>query len=542
MPLRSNEYTPPARWPAPEAYHGGSYGNGHVNGNGYYPPQTAYEDYYDGEPVESIGQPLMAAIVSALLPGIGHAMAGHRRTGRVMFTAMLILVATIGIAYVGLGRSGIAGLAVDVEVLSVIFMGTIVLGFAWAAAIVSAFLINKPDYMTSGQRAGASAVISVLCLLVLIPAVLAAYYTNLQRDTIGSIFTSGADAKPNFFADKPRVNILLLGSDAAEGRDSVRTDTVMVASIDTMTGRTVQFSLPRNLQNVPFPNGTRADQAFPNGFTGEPVDNYLLNAIYRHGLEHPDLVPDASNPGVALLEQGVEAALDVEIDYYIIIDLKGFEGIVDALGGVKVVVQPEGNPPRPIPIGGQRNPDGSVKKAPSGELPLGNVELDGYQALWYARSRFYSDDYHRMARQQCVLGAIARQATPANVLLGYQELAKTATNSVETDIPEEAFQSLVELAAKGGTAKITGVSFDNKVIKASEPDYGEIRAIVRNAINEAIEDAKPTETPAPSGDPSAAAMSLAGYSADLRTQATDEAEGEPEPGDAISIDEVCEYW
>ena len=54
---------------------------------------------------------------------------------------------------------------------------------------------------------------------------------------------------------------------AAPGREGVRTDTVIVASIDTHTGDTTLFSLPRNLENLPFPPGSPLAAAYPNGFT-----------------------------------------------------------------------------------------------------------------------------------------------------------------------------------------------------------------------------------------------------------------------------------
>jgi anionic cell wall polymer biosynthesis LytR-Cps2A-Psr (LCP) family protein len=76
-----------------------------------------------------------------------------------------------------------------------------------------------------------------------------------------------------------------------------------------------------------------------------------------------------------------------------------------------------------------------------------------------------------MARQQCVLGAIARQATPINVLKGYQRLARSAKDSIVTDIPGDALESMVMLAAKGKTAKITTVSFNSKVINTGDPDF-----------------------------------------------------------------------
>ncbi len=69
--------------------------------------------------------------------------------------------------------------------------------------------------------------------------------------------TSGPDVeKPDPWADQPRVNVLLIGSDAGADRTGVRPDTMILASIDTASGNTVLFSLPRSLQHAPFAGGT----------------------------------------------------------------------------------------------------------------------------------------------------------------------------------------------------------------------------------------------------------------------------------------------
>jgi LCP family protein required for cell wall assembly len=503
---------------------GAAYGtNGHGSGS-----QWATQD---GD--NAYGRALIAATVSVILPGIGHAMAGHKRTGRVLFSAVLLLIATAAIAYVGLGRARLAALTVDTTALTWIVYGALGLGVAWSLVVVSAFLVNRPAVMTVAQRLGATVLVGLLAVTVFATGAGAAYYANTQLDLVSSVFpnTRKGVHKPNFFAGKPRVNIMLLGSDAGEDRTGVRTDTVIVASINTKSGRTVMFSLPRNLLNVPFPEGSAAAQEFPNGFHGTPTANYMLNAVYKYGHDHPDLVPHSFDPGAALLQQGVEATLGVKVDYYMMIDLRGFAGIVNALGGIKVVVKKERG--RPIPIGGEHNPDGSVKAYPHGSLPLGKQKLNGYQALWYARSRFYADDYFRMARQQCVLGAIARQATPINVLKGYQRLAKTAKDAIVTDIPSDALESMVTLAAKGKTAKITTVSFNNKVINTGNPDFEVIHQKVQAALEAAAGDARPK----PSSTPSATSTAKA-----TATPSSPHTTSSAAPGEAVSVDDVCEYW
>jgi anionic cell wall polymer biosynthesis LytR-Cps2A-Psr (LCP) family protein len=139
-----------------------------------------------------------------------------------------------------------------------------------------------------------------------------------------------------------------------------------------------------------------------------------------------------------------------------------------------------------------------------------------------------------MARQQCVLGAIARQATPINVLKGYQRLAKTAKDSIVTDIPSDALESMVTLAAKGKTAKITTVSFTNKVINTGDPDFDVIHQKVQAALEGAANDARPKPSSTPSSATSTAKSTA--------TPSTPHTTSSAVPGEALSVDDVCEYW
>ena len=109
-----------------------------------------------------------------------------------------------------------------------------------------------------------------------------------QRDLIAGVFADDGESAtvvdtPDPFGDQERVNVLLLGGDGGEGRDGVRTDTVIVASIDTETGDTTLFSLPRNLEDLPFPADSPLAEVYPDGFDAGDESESLLNAVYRNG-------------------------------------------------------------------------------------------------------------------------------------------------------------------------------------------------------------------------------------------------------------------
>ncbi len=117
----------------------------------------------------------------------------------------------------------------------------------------------------------------LLVAAVVAPAVLVGRLAATQRDLIAGVFdedgeSATVDDRPDPFGDKERVNVLLLGGDGGEGREGVRTDTVIVASIATDTGATTLFSLPRNLEDLPFPADSPLGAIYPEGFrSGEVI-------------------------------------------------------------------------------------------------------------------------------------------------------------------------------------------------------------------------------------------------------------------------------
>ena len=63
-----------------------------------------------------------------------------------------------------------------------------------------------------------------------------------------------------------RYNILLLGGDAGPDRDGLRPDSISVVSVDAETGQAVTIGLPRNLESVPFAEGSPLADAYPEGY------------------------------------------------------------------------------------------------------------------------------------------------------------------------------------------------------------------------------------------------------------------------------------
>ena len=253
--------------------------------------------------------------------------------------------------------------------------------------------------------------------------------------------TTTTTTLPEGFPAKGRVNILLMGGDSGVGRRGIRTDTMIVVSIDPATGWVAMFGIPRNLWGLPLPPGHPAQGTFACG----DCFGAIANEIYPWGLSRPDLFGEES-PGAAAAEDLLGHLLGIDIHYFALVDLAGFVDVIDALGGVDIVVQ------HPIHDDEYPNVDGtySVK-----DLAPGTYHMDGYQALYYARSRHATDDFNRMGRQRCVLQAVAEQSNPLT-LLGRFDVIK---ESVLTDLPDSAILYLIDLLPEVDTDEIVSIRF-----------------------------------------------------------------------------------
>ena len=107
--------------------------------------------------------------------------------------------------------------------------------------------------------------------------------------------------------------------------------------------------------------------------------------------------------------------------------------------------------------------------------------LDGYHALWYARARHGSDDYHRMARQREVQQALLSQFQPGQVLSKFQAVASAGVQTVDTDIPQGALSAFVRLARDARSQPITDLEIVPPTYSNVYPDYDVIHADVAAA-------------------------------------------------------------
>jgi hypothetical protein len=151
------------------------------------------------------------------------------------------------------------------------------------------------------------------------------------------------------------------------------------------------------------------------------------------------------------------------------VNLKGFRKMVDAVGGVTLNVRDR------IPIGGVGGPV-------TGYIKPGKRKLDGYQTLWFARSRESADDYSRMARQKCVMNAMLHQLSPQTVVTKFEKITKASEELISTDLPLSEVDRFIELALKARSQPVRTVSFVPPLINTAHPDIARIHQTVRAAL------------------------------------------------------------
>jgi polyisoprenyl-teichoic acid--peptidoglycan teichoic acid transferase len=428
-----------------------------------------------------------AVTILSLVPGAGLLAAGRRRVGVVLLALVaLTLVGAAAFALSGDATGRALRLAVRPSDLLVIALAVGALAIAWCLTIVATALAVRPARPSGVQTGLATMLVVALCIAVIAPTSVGVRYALIQRDLVTSLFADGSEGpvpgaaspdveKKDPWAGTPRVNMLLLGSDAGADRTGVRTDSMMVASVDTTSGDTVLFSLPRSLQKAPFPQSDPLHAVWPDGFNCGDV--CLLNAVWNQAEQHRNLFAGDPNPGLTATRDVIGEILGIPIDYYTIIDLKGFQSLVDAMGGVDV------NVPRDIPIGGGKI-DGTNRERPiTGWIRKGQHHLNGYEALWFSRSRTGADDYDRMRRQRCMVSSLLDQTNPVQLLKKYPKLAKVAKNNMSTDVPQQDLEAWVDLVQRIQGGAVRSLPFTNQVISTVDPDFAAIRAMVREAIS-----------------------------------------------------------
>ncbi len=280
-----------------------------------------------------------------------------------------------------------------------------------------------------------------LIALLLVVAIAVGVFAYSSLSSVVGEFAEGSEiehiADVNSLVSASHVrNILLIGADKEKGGAS-RSDSMMIASINSKTGKVTIVSILRDT-HVEVP-GHRESK---------------INAAHTWG-------------GPNLLIQTIEQNFGIKIDDYATVNFEMFEALVEGIGGVEVEVS-EGEASH-MNSYFKLGSSGKADKVEPGE----NVYLNGYQALCYARIRKLDSDFQRTERQQKIISAILQKVkgdlNPAGIpkLL---ETAKSVAPYIETTLSEGDVLSLL-LSMSSCVAK-SGGDINSIMVSAQLPFEG----------------------------------------------------------------------
>jgi LCP family protein required for cell wall assembly len=253
----------------------------------------------------------------------------------------------------------------------------------------------------------------VLVAVSVVVSGLAYVYLRSQLGRISRIDIPGLNAD----AAGSVMNVLLVGSDSRErvegdladatgkgeeGTSGQRSDTIMVLHIDPKSQKAAILSIPRDLY-VPIAGAGYRDK---------------INSAFALG-------------GATQLIQTVRSSLGIDINHYVEVDFAGFERLVNTLGGVKMYF------------------DAPARDEKTGlDVPdAGCVQLDGFQALAFVRSRYYqsyeggswvedpTSDLGRIQRQQDFIRRMMKKAVSQGITnpLTLNRMVKIGVDNVTLD-------------------------------------------------------------------------------------------------------------
>lgn len=212
-----------------------------------------------------------------------------------------------------------------------------------------------------------------------------------------------------------RLDVLVLGIRGEnDPNGGLLTDTIMVMSLDKETGKTAMISIPRDLYvNI------------KDVFTGKVNDIYWAGLINSNGYE--------------FTKKTFSRISGVYIDNVIVFNFESFKSVIDSVGGIDIILD------KPFE---EKQQWGYVFY-----LPAGENHLDGENALYYARSRYSTNDFDRSYRQQKIIMAIKEKVISLGILANpfkINSLVSALGNSVRMDLNISDIGNLVTLGLSFG--------------------------------------------------------------------------------------------
>lgn len=226
-------------------------------------------------------------------------------------------------------------------------------------------------------------------------------------------------------------NILLLGSDTRELKKVGRTDTLLIAAVNTKTGEVKLTSIMRDLV-VPVVNKK-----------GE-TKNMKINSAIGYG-------------GPKYVMRLINQLFGTNIKDYAMVNFSSFQKVIDRLNGIRMNITAEEMAEINKSLGEQAKVAGmdqalflETKKDLELKIYGQDTLLTGIQALGYARIRHVgSGDYQRTERQRLVLEAVLNKVKDANAIQ-LMQIATDMWGEFETNIDMMSAVGIATSVIKNG--------------------------------------------------------------------------------------------
>jgi len=242
--------------------------------------------------------------------------------------------------------------------------------------------------------------------------------------------------------DPNRMDILLLGMRGLEdpGEGKLLSDAMIILSVEKTTGQIALISLPRDIYLKIWCSR----------------ENKKLNFAYAQG-------------GLDCAKKTISYLTNLYIDYAVSVNFDALKESVDALGGISLYLEePFEEDFQWAKEGWEEDEHWFIKEIDGEErwvfyLPQGENILDGQTTLYYVRSRYSTDDFDRMRRQQQVLMSIKEKALSLGVLanpIKIYNLLDILGKNIRTDASLSDTKNLINLISNLDTVNIKKKFFD----------------------------------------------------------------------------------
>ncbi len=443
-------------------------------------------DSVSGRPASAHTRRYLPAALDAVLPGLGHLVAGRRQRALLFMAPVLLIAAAAVVVVLTTSTPRLLATLLDSTVIWALLalQGLLLI---WRLLAIGSSL-NAPGLPKPGRRDALP--IALLLIVAIAPQVFAGYATDVARQTADEVFVeptpvavvpSGSafpdpsnlePASPSALPGEsatptptptpavPRITGLILGVDAGVGRNTYLTDTMIVVSLDPVAGTVSMISIPRDMVDVPLGDGRK--------FRGK------VNGLVSYARRNPGQFPGSDGTGFDVLMDGLGTLLQVDITYYATVSLGGFVSVVNRLGGVDVNVERAFCDPKYSEYGYERG----------FAISAGHHHLNGNQALAYARVRRASgeSDFTRAARQQEVLSGIRDAIEDGGFIKDPIGLIKDIGQTVQTNVPRKALPDLAEAASKIKRTDTYRAVITRPLVRSGFDDRGSIQIPVLKRI------------------------------------------------------------